>query len=75
MHLKLVNILTKNYYEIRMKEIFLEVNNVAFEKTMENLRKHRDIKPVTAEAQRNYLVPELNYQTEKNFQIIYQQQK
>ena len=71
MHLKLVNILTKNYYEIRMKEIFLEVNNVAFEKTMENLRKHRDIKPVTAEAQRNYLVPELNYQTEKNFQIIY----
>ena len=75
MHLKLVNILTKNYNEIRMKESFLEVNNVAFEKTMENLRKHRDIKPVTAEAQRNYLVPELNYQTEKNFQIIYQQQK
>ena len=71
MHLKLVNILTKNYNEIRMKESFLEVNNVAFEKTMENLRKHRDIKPVTAEAQRNYLVPELNYQTEKNFQIIY----
>ena len=50
MHLKIVNILTKNYNEIRMKERFLEVNNVAFEKTMENLRKHRDIKPVTAKA-------------------------
>ena len=50
MHLKLVNILTKNYNEIRMKESFLRLNNVAFEKTMEHLRKHRDIKPVTAEA-------------------------
>ena len=50
MHLKLVNILTKNYNEIRMKESFLEMNNVAFEKTMENLTKHRDIKHVTAEA-------------------------
>ena len=33
-----------------MKESFLRVNNVAFEKTMENLRKNRAIKPITAEA-------------------------
>ena len=34
---------------------------------MENVRKHRDIKLVTAERRRNYLVSEPNYYTTKFF--------
>ena len=34
-----------------------------FGKTMENARKHRDIKLSTTEARRNYLVSKANYQT------------
>ena len=34
-----------------------------FRKTMENARKHRDIKLSTTEARRNYLVSKANYQT------------
>ena len=34
---------------------------------MENVRKHRDIKLVTAERRRNYLVSETNYRTTKFF--------
>ena len=42
---------------------FLELmNNAIFGKTMENARKHRDIKFVTIERRRNYLVSEPNYQ-------------
>ena len=37
------------------------------EKTMENVRKHRDIKHVTTERRRNYLVSEPNYHTAKFF--------
>ena len=37
------------------------------EKTMENVRKHRDIKLVTTEIRTNYLVSEPNYQTTKFF--------
>ena len=37
------------------------------EKTMENVRKHRDIKLVTTERRRNYLVSEPNYHTAKFF--------
>ena len=36
-------------------------------KTMENVRKHRDVKLVTTERRRNYLVSEPNYQTTKFF--------
>ena len=36
------------------------MNNAVFGKTIENVRKHRDIKIVTTEARRNYLVPEPN---------------
>ena len=38
-----------------------------FGKTMENMRKHRQIKTVTAERRRNYLVSESNYHTTKFF--------
>ena len=37
--------------------------NAVFGKTVENLKKHRDIKLVTIESRRNYLVSELNYHT------------
>ena len=43
------------------------MNNAAFGKTMENVRKHRDIKLVPTERRRNYLVSETNYQTTKLF--------
>ena len=43
------------------------MNNAVFGKTMENVRKHRDIKIVTIERRRNYLVSEVNYHTAKFF--------
>ena len=46
------------------EKIFLKlINNAIFGKTMETVTKHRDIKPVTTEARRNYLVSEPNYTT------------
>ena len=39
------------------------MNNVAFGKTMENVRKHRDIKLVTTDKRRDQLVSEPNYYT------------
>ena len=39
------------------------MNNAVFGKTIENERKHKDIKLVTTERRRNYLVSELNYHT------------
>ena len=41
------------------------MNNSVFGKTMENERKHRNIKLVTRERRRNYLVSEPNYHTRK----------
>ena len=41
------------------------MNNAVFGKTIENMRKHGDIKLVTTERRRNYLVSELNYHTTK----------
>ena len=43
------------------------MNNQVFGKVIENVRKHRDIKLVTAERRRIYLVSEPNYHTTKFF--------
>ena len=43
------------------------MNNAVFGKTMENVRKHRNIKLVTTERRRNYIVSEPNYHTTKFF--------
>ena len=43
------------------------INNTVFGKTMENVIKHRDIKLVTTERRRNYLVLEPNCHTTKFF--------
>ena len=49
------------------KEFFKLMNNVVLGKNMENVRKHRDIKLVTTERRRNYLVSEPNYHSTKFF--------
>ena len=51
------------------------MNNAVFGKTMENVRKHRDIKLVTIDRRRSQLVSEPNYHTQNTFQKIYWQQK
>ena len=43
------------------------MNNSVFEKTMENVRKHRDMKLVITNKRRNYLVSEPKYHTTKQF--------
>ena len=43
------------------------MNNAVFRKTMEKVRKHRDIKIATTEKRRNYLVSETNYHATKFF--------
>ena len=50
----------KNDFE---KDLFKLMNNSVFEKTMENIRKHRDIKLVTTDKKRSKLVSEPNYHT------------
>ena len=54
----------KNEFE---KDFFKLMNNSVFGKTMENVRKHRDIKLVITEERRNKLVSEPNYYTTKHF--------
>ena len=49
------------------KDFFKLMNNSVFGKTMENVRKHRDIKLVTTEEKRIKLVSETNYHTRKHF--------
>ena len=45
------------------------MNNVVFGKTLDNVKKHKDIKFATNEARRNYLVKESNYHT-TNMKIV-----
>ena len=52
--------LAKNDFE---KDLFKLMNNSVFGKTMENIRKHRDIKLVTTDRKRSKLVSEPNYHT------------
>ena len=54
----------KNDFE---KDFLTLMNNSAFGKTMENVRKHSDIKLVTTNKRRNQLVSEPNYHTTKYF--------
>ena len=50
----------KNDFE---KDFFKLMNNADFGKTVENVRKHRDIKLVSTDIKRNKLVSEPNYHT------------
>ena len=61
----------KNDFE---KDLFNLMNNLVFGKTMENIRKHKDIKLVTTDKKRRKLVSEPNYHTinliSEDFSII-----
>ena len=52
----------KNDFE---KDFFKLMNNSGFEKTMENVRNHRDIKVVTSNKRRSILASEPNYHSNK----------
>ena len=48
-------------------DFFKLINNAVFGKTMENVRKHRDIKLVKTERRRNYLVSEPRFHATQYF--------
>ena len=54
----------KNNFE---KDFFKLMNNAVFGKTMENVRKHRNVKLGITESRKNYLESEPNYHTSKFF--------
>ena len=59
--------LRKQAKMILKKEFYKIMNNAVFGKTMENVRKYRDIKLITTDKRRNQLVSEPNYHTTKWF--------
>ena len=59
--------LIKNAKNNFRKNFFKLMNNAVFEKSMENVRKHRDIEFITTEEKRYYLVSQPNYHTTKIF--------
>ena len=62
--------LRKNNKKLFGKRFFKLMSNSVFRKAMENVRKHRDIKLVTTEKRRNYLVCEPNYHSTENLLAI-----
>ena len=54
----------KNDFE---EDSFKLMSNSVFRKTMENVRKHRDITLATTDKRRNQLASEPNYHTTKHF--------
>ena len=54
----------KNDFE---KDFFKLINNSVFGKTVENVRKYKNIKLVTTDKRRNQLVSEPNYHTTRCF--------
>ena len=59
--------LRKNSKNDLGKDLFKLIFNAVFGKTMENVGKPRDVKLLTSEARRDYLVLEPNYYTTKIF--------
>ena len=53
----------KDNFEI---DFFKLMSNAVLGKTVENIRKHRDIKLVTSDKRRSILVPEPNYHSSKH---------
>ena len=49
------------------KDFFKLMNNYVFGRTMENVRKHRDIKLLSTQKRRDKLASEPNYDTSKRF--------
>ena len=64
-----INMNTKLRTESK-NDFFKLLNNTVFGKTVENVRKHRDIKLLTTDKRRNQLASEPNYHTKNTFQII-----
>ena len=65
-----INVNTKLRTETKndlQKDSFKLMNNAVFGKTMENVRKHRDVKLVTKDKRRNQLASEPNYHTTNFF--------
>ena len=70
MKLKYIEMNTKLRAEAKKdfeKDFFKLMNNSVFGKTMEDVRKHRDVKSVTNDKRKNQLVLEPNYHTTKWF--------